>query len=41
MLRQEALPVAAQACRVVPAELGDRLSSLSALMAAIDAYQTE
>jgi glucokinase len=40
-LRQEALPVAADACRVVPAELGDRLSSLSALMAAIDAYNRE
>jgi glucokinase len=37
-LRQEALPVAADACRVVPAELGERLSSLGALMAAIDAY---
>jgi glucokinase len=36
-LRQEALPVAAEACRVVPAELGDQLSSLSALIAAIDA----
>lgn len=40
VIQQEALPVAANACRVVPAELGDRLSSLSALMAAIDAkYQ--
>ena len=37
IIRQEALPVAANTCRVVPAELGDRLSSLSALMAAIDA----
>jgi len=37
-LLQEALPIPARACRVVPAELGDRLSSLGALMAAIDAY---
>ncbi len=37
VIQQEALPVAAHACRVVPAELGDRLSSLSALIAAIDA----
>lgn len=37
MIRQEALSVAADACRLVPAELGDRLSSLSALMAGIDA----
>jgi len=37
VIRQEALAVAAEACRVVPAELGERLSSLSALMAAIDA----
>jgi glucokinase len=39
VLKQEALPVAAHACRVVPAELGDHLSSLGALMAAIDAYR--
>ncbi len=37
VLKKEVLPVAAEACRVVPAELGDHLSSLSALMAAIDA----
>ncbi len=37
VIRREALPVAADACRLVPAELGDRLSSLSALMAGIDA----
>jgi len=41
VLRQEALAVAVNACRVVPAELGDRLSSLSALMAAIDTYHRE
>jgi glucokinase len=39
VIRQEALPVAVEACRVVPAELGERLSSISALMAAIDANQ--
>lgn len=39
VLKKEALPVAAEACRVVPAELGDRLSSLSALIAAIDAME--
>jgi glucokinase len=38
VIKQEALSVAANACRLLPAELGDRLSSLSALMAAIDAY---
>jgi glucokinase len=39
VVRREALPRAADACRVVPAELGERLSSLGALMAAIDAIQ--
>lgn len=39
VLKKEALPIAGNACRVVPAELGDRLSSLSALMAAIDVYK--
>jgi len=40
-LLQEALPIPARACRVVPAELGDRLSSLGALMAAIDALNRD
>ncbi len=37
-MRQEALEVTAKACEVVPARLGDDLSSTMALMAAIDAY---
>jgi glucokinase len=35
MLQAEALPRAAQACRVVPAALGSRLGDVAALMAAI------
>ncbi|MAS33742.1 MAG: hypothetical protein CL610_07035 [Anaerolineaceae bacterium] len=36
-LTEEALPVSAAACDIVPAELGDMLGSTAALMAAIDA----
>lgn len=39
VLRKEALPVSANACRVVPAEMGNNLGSLCALIAAIDAHQ--
>lgn len=35
----EALPIVARACRIVPSSLGHSLSSLSALMAAIDAHR--
>lgn len=38
-LRREALPAAAEACRVVPAELGERLGDVAALCAAIMACQ--
>jgi D-sedoheptulose 7-phosphate isomerase len=39
-LREEALPITAEACRVVPAQLGSNLGKVSALMAAIDAHHT-
>jgi glucokinase len=39
VMRQEALPLAAAACRVIPAELGNRLGDIAALMAAITAHQ--
>jgi glucokinase len=37
--REEAYPAAAELCRVVPSELGDRLQDLSALVAAIEAWE--
>jgi glucokinase len=36
-LALEALPISAQACQIVPAQLGDSLGQTAALMAAIDA----
>jgi len=39
VLQEEALPRAAAACRVVPAQLGSRLGDMAALMAAIVALQ--
>jgi glucokinase len=41
VLNQEALPRAAAACRVVPAELGSRLGDVAALMAGIVAYEKQ
>jgi glucokinase len=38
VVRAEALPRAAAACRIVPAELGSRLGDVAALMAGINAY---
>jgi glucokinase len=38
-LREEALPRAAAACRVVPAQLGSRLGDMAALMAAVTALR--
>jgi phosphoheptose isomerase len=40
VLRQEALPLTAEVCQVVPAKLGRNLGKVSALMAAVDAYRT-
>ena len=37
VVREEALPLAAQVCHIVPAQLGDRLGQVAALMAAIEA----
>ncbi len=37
VVRAEALPLAAEVCRIVPAQLGDRLGPVAALMAAIEA----
>jgi glucokinase len=39
-LRQEALAITAAVCQVVPAQLGNTLGKVSALMAAIDAHRT-
>jgi len=39
VLAQEALPISARACRVVPAQLGHALMDVGCLMAAYDAYQ--
>jgi len=39
ILRQEALPISARACRVVPAQLGAKLMDMGCLMAACDAYR--
>ena len=39
LLRQEALPAAARACRVVPAQLGSQLMNIGCLMAAYTAHQ--
>jgi glucokinase len=39
-MRQEALPITAEACRVVPAQLGSSLGKVGSLMAAIDAQRT-
>lgn len=39
MVRQEALPRAAEACRIVPAALGSSLGDVAALMAAITALR--
>jgi glucokinase len=39
VLEAEALPMAVAVCRIVPAQLGSDLSSISALVAAIDAYR--
>ena len=39
-LREEALPRAVQACRIVPAELGSRLGDVAALMGAISHFPT-
>lgn len=36
VLREEALPEAVQACRIVPAELGESIGDLSAICAALD-----
>lgn len=36
VVREEALPLAAQVCHIVPAQLGDRLGQVAALMAAIE-----
>ncbi len=38
ILQTEALPRAARVCQIVPAQLGSNLGSISALIAAIDAY---
>jgi glucokinase len=38
IVREEALPQSAQACRIIPAQLGDQLGKVSALAAAMDAY---
>jgi len=38
-LQEEALPRAAAACRIVPAELGGRLGDVAALMAGITALK--
>ena len=40
VVMQEALPQTAQACRIVPAQLGSQLGKVSSLAAAIDAYRT-
>ncbi len=37
VVRAEALPLAANVCRIIPAQLGDRLGSVAALMAALEA----
>lgn len=39
VVKEEALPQTAQACRIIPAQLGHQLGKISALAAAIDAYQ--
>ena len=39
VLRQEALPITANACRVVPAKLGSSLMDIGCLMAALDAHR--
>ncbi len=39
LLQAEALPRAAAVCQIVPAQLGNSLGSVSALIAAIDAYR--
>ena len=39
LLQAEALPRAASVCQIVPAQLGSDLGSVSALVAAIDAYR--
>jgi glucokinase len=40
VMRQEALPVAAAACRVVPAQLGTKLMDMGCLMAACNAFRS-
>jgi len=40
LMRQEALPISARACRVVPAQLGSKLMDIGCLMAACDAYRS-
>ncbi len=39
-MAEEALPISAAACQIVPSTLGDSLGSISALIAAIDARRT-
>jgi glucokinase len=40
VMRQEALPISAAACRIVPAQLGSQLMNIGCLMAAFDAYRS-
>jgi glucokinase len=40
VIQKEALPQTAQACKVIPAQLGSRLGKISSLAAAIDAYRS-
>jgi glucokinase len=40
VVKEEALPQTAQACRIIPAQLGSQLGKISALAAAMDAFHT-
>lgn len=40
VVREEALPQTAQACKIIPAQLGSKLGKVSALVAAIDAFRS-